>query len=279
MSSGKNPPNVTVHTENHRKEALARLEREQFDCVVSDYEMPEMNGLELLDAVRREHSEIPVILMTGGGSEKTASESISAGVTDYLRKGTGRRQFVVLANRIENAVSHRRTERAVRRQIDINDLIWDVSQSLLEATTREEIEESVCERLADSESYLFAWIGKVDGGKVVPRVSIGTEAEYLDAVFRDGRAGDESRSSSRAVELGEIQIIQNVDDSSEKWREQALERDRSSRAAIPLRYEASVYGVLNVYADHPHAFDETEQRVLSKFGNSIAYAINSIRTR
>jgi CheY-like chemotaxis protein len=241
--------------------------------------MPEMNRLELLDAVRREHSEIPVILMTGGGSEKTASESISAGVTDYLRKGTGRRQFVALANRIENAVSHRRAERAVRRQIDINDQIWDVSQSLLEATTRDDIEESVCERLADSELYLFAWIGKVDGGKVVPRVSIGTEAEYLDAEFRDGRAGDESRSSSRAVELGEIQIIRNVDYSSEQWREQALERDRSSRAAIPLRYEDSVYGVLNVYADHPHAFDKIEQRILSKFGNSITYAINPIRTR
>ncbi len=37
--------------------------------------------------------------------------------------------------------------------------------------------------------------------------------------------------------------------------------------------------MLNVYADHPNAFDETERRVLSKFGNSIAYAINSVRTR
>ena len=94
--------------------------------------------------------------MTGGGSEKTASNAISAGVTDYLKKGTGKQQFVALANRIENAVSHRRAEQTVRRQIAINELIWEISQSLHEASTREGIDESVCNRLAASESYLFA---------------------------------------------------------------------------------------------------------------------------
>ncbi|WP_458207656.1 response regulator [Haladaptatus sp. NG-SE-30] len=186
-------PNVTVHTETNPENALTRLEREQFDCVVSDYEMPEMNGLELLDAVKEVNPEIPFILLTGGGSEKTASKAISAGVTDYLQKGTGRRQFVALANRIENAVSHHRAEQAVRRQIDINDLIWDVSQSLLEASTREEIEESVCERLADSKSYLFAWMGKVDEGRIIPRVSAGIEAGYLDATYRGDSTEDESK--------------------------------------------------------------------------------------
>ncbi|WP_458189725.1 response regulator [Haladaptatus sp. NG-WS-4] len=108
-------PNVTVHTEQHPTDALTRLEREDFDCVVSDYEMPEMNGLELLYAIREMDPDVPFILLTGGGSENTASRAISAGVTDYLQKGTGRRQFVALANRIENAVSHRRAEKAVRR--------------------------------------------------------------------------------------------------------------------------------------------------------------------
>jgi hypothetical protein len=44
------------------------------------------------------------VLFTGKGSETVASEAISAGVTDYLQKGTGTDQFVILANRIENAV-------------------------------------------------------------------------------------------------------------------------------------------------------------------------------
>jgi signal transduction histidine kinase/CheY-like chemotaxis protein len=275
-------PNATVHTETVPTDALARLEQEQFDCVVSDYEMPEMDGLELLDAVRGTAPKMPYILMTGGGSEKTASKAISAGVTDYLKKGTGKRQFVALANRIENAVSHRRAEQTVRRQIAINDLIWGVSQSLLEASTREEIVESVCERLGASDSYRFVWIGKTDDdGEIIPRVSAGVEAGYLDDVFHDDAKGRQYTPLSRALETKRMQITQNIgsDSTDEEWQRKALERGYRSKATIPLQYENTMYGVLNVYSGHQHAFDETERHVLSKFGNSIAYAINSVRTR
>ncbi|MFC6764486.1 PAS domain S-box protein [Natrinema soli] len=83
------------------------------DCVVSDYDMPDMDGLELLAAVRERDPTMPFILFTGKGSEAIASEAISAGVTDYLQKGTSD-QYTVLANRIENAVEKRRANRARR---------------------------------------------------------------------------------------------------------------------------------------------------------------------
>lgn len=91
-------------------DALDRLAEGSFDCVVSDYDMPDRNGIELLGAVRREYPDLPFILYTGKGSEEIASEAISAGVTDYLRKGTGTSQYTVLANRIENAVAQHRAE-------------------------------------------------------------------------------------------------------------------------------------------------------------------------
>ena len=90
---------------------LDRLAGTDYDCVVSDYEMPGCNGVEFLRTVREEHPELPFILYTGRGSEAVASEAISAGVTDYLQKETGTEQYAVLANRIENAVGRQRTER------------------------------------------------------------------------------------------------------------------------------------------------------------------------
>ena len=83
------------------------------DCVVSDYEMPGQDGLAFLEAVRKRQPEFPFILFTGKGSEEIASEAIRSGVTDYLQKKTTAEQFELLANRIEHAVSERRTEDAL----------------------------------------------------------------------------------------------------------------------------------------------------------------------
>nr|WP_252718750.1 response regulator [Haloarcula sp. CBA1122] len=71
---------------NSATEALERLDGGGFDCVVSDYEMPEMDGLELLEEIRETNPSIPFILLTGRGDEETASAAIAAGVADYLLK-------------------------------------------------------------------------------------------------------------------------------------------------------------------------------------------------
>ncbi|WP_423743350.1 response regulator (plasmid) [Haladaptatus sp. SPP-AMP-3] len=105
---------LETHAETNPADALDRLEAEAFDCVVSDYDMPRMNGLELLAAVRETFPELPFILFTGKGSEEIASEAISAGVTDYLQKETGVDQYTVLAHVVENAVEKHRAERALR---------------------------------------------------------------------------------------------------------------------------------------------------------------------
>ncbi|WP_276274248.1 PAS domain S-box protein [Haloarcula litorea] len=103
----------TVRTETDPRDALAILEADtcSVDCIVSDYDMPGLDGLAVLERVRETHPEIPFILFTGKGSEEIASEAITAGVTDYLQKAGGTEQYSVLANRIQNAVGGYRAER------------------------------------------------------------------------------------------------------------------------------------------------------------------------
>ncbi|MFD1587878.1 PAS domain S-box protein [Halorientalis brevis] len=100
---------LSVVTETSAQDALDRLAEDDVDCIVSDYDMPRMNGLEFLEAVRETHPDLPFILFTGKGSEEIASEAISAGVTDYLQKEVGTDQYTLLANRIERAVGEQRT--------------------------------------------------------------------------------------------------------------------------------------------------------------------------
>jgi len=104
---------LDVTTVTNTADALDHLAEHRVDCVVSDYDMPGRNGIEFLEAIREDHPDLPFILFTGKGSEEVASDAISAGVTDYLQKETGTDQYTVLANRVENAVEKRRSERAL----------------------------------------------------------------------------------------------------------------------------------------------------------------------
>ncbi|WP_226008080.1 PAS domain S-box protein [Natrinema salinisoli] len=106
-----------IHTETDPQDALTTLRDSatQFDCIVSDYDMPKLNGLEVLQHVREGNPDLPFILFTGKGSEEIASEAITAGVTEYLQKGGGTEQYQVLANRIQNAVERYWAERYLDR--------------------------------------------------------------------------------------------------------------------------------------------------------------------
>ena len=106
-------PAFTVETATSAREGFDRLRTEEFDCIVSDYEMPEQHGIEFLDRVRDAYPAMPFILYTGEGSETVASDAIAAGVTDYLQKAFGTSQYIILANKIRNAVEkYRHQERA-----------------------------------------------------------------------------------------------------------------------------------------------------------------------
>ena len=103
---------LSVEAMTSGDEVLERL-TDGIDCVVSDYDMPGRNGIEVLEAIRERYPDLPFILFTGKGSEEVASEAISAGVTDYLEKEGGLSQYTVLANRIRNAVDQYRSKRAL----------------------------------------------------------------------------------------------------------------------------------------------------------------------
>src|SRR3989337_864538 len=75
-----------VDTALSAKEALKKLKRSEYDAVVSDYQMPGKNGLELLKELRQEGNYTPFILFTCKGKEEMAIEALNSGVYRYIGK-------------------------------------------------------------------------------------------------------------------------------------------------------------------------------------------------
>ena len=77
---------LTVRSATNGKEALEQLRRELPDIVITDMQMPEMDGLQLVEEIRSKFPAVPVILMTAHGSEELAVQALQRGAASYVPK-------------------------------------------------------------------------------------------------------------------------------------------------------------------------------------------------
>jgi len=123
---------ITVDTCTSPCEAFGRLNTARYDVIISDYQMPEMDGIAFLKNVRSEFGTLPFILFTGRGREEVVIEAINNGADFYLQKGGApQAQFAELAHKIRLAVQQRRAEASIhdheRRESDIINFLPDAT--------------------------------------------------------------------------------------------------------------------------------------------------------
>ena len=93
------------------QDGLDTLQNREYDAIVSDFQMTEMDGIEFLKEVRSRFGSIPFILFTGRGREEVVIDAINNGADFYLQKGGDpKAQFAELAHKIRQAVARRTAE-------------------------------------------------------------------------------------------------------------------------------------------------------------------------
>jgi CheY-like chemotaxis protein len=104
----------TVEFADDGSQALARMRESRPDVIITDLQMPNRNGLELVAAVRMHYPQVPIILMTGHGSEDLAVEALHRGAANYVPKPQlGER----LVDSVEEALSLSRADRTYDRLV------------------------------------------------------------------------------------------------------------------------------------------------------------------
>ncbi|MDE4907764.1 response regulator [Methanogenium marinum] len=143
----------SVDTVISAKIALEVLETKKYDAIISDYQMPGMDGIAFLKHLRKT-SDVPFILFTGKGREEIVIEALNSGANSYLQKGgEPKSQFTQLVHILDHAISRKKAEEAqklaeqdlvrlneeMRKKLEEEKVISEFSQVLLNAGTIAEI--------------------------------------------------------------------------------------------------------------------------------------------
>ena len=107
---------LLVDTALSAAEAKDRMSASEYDAVISDYQMPVMDGIQFLKELREKGDQVPFILFTGKGREEVVIEALNSGADFYLQKGGNpQAQFIELEHKVKEAVRRSRAEQGMCR--------------------------------------------------------------------------------------------------------------------------------------------------------------------
>jgi len=190
------------------------------------------------------------------------------------------------ASREERLRENEQELRQQNEQLDtlyrITSLLQEVSDRLVEATTREELGRTVCARIADSELYRSAWVGELDptGDRVDVIASAGLDDVTLEAIEETSIDRLGSGTVNGVLETDETQVsIRRYETETRAESADGNEETVEAAAAVPLAYGERVYGVLVVNSVREDVFRESALAGFESLGKLVGFALTALRDR
>ena len=153
-----------VRTADDGQSALVELSRAHYDLVLSDLKMPNMVGIELLDAIAQHAPSVVTIIMTGFGTVETAIDAMKRGAYDYImkpfkmeevvhtvRRGLERKKLAAENLRLREALSLYKVSEAIANSLSLDEVL----RTVVDAALDEVAADAVLVLLEDGEGNFF----------------------------------------------------------------------------------------------------------------------------
>ena len=247
----------SVGTSDSAAKALALLREQRPDAIISDFEMPDMDGIVFLKQVRSEYGDLPFIIFTGRGREEVVIEALNNGADFYLQKGSDADAvYAELRHVVRRAIEMRQARLTLAEQEqrfhdlqNASDMIQSVDPQGRFLFTNKKWQDTLCYGESEVPGLsLFDIIHEESRDHcmtVFPRVLKGEDVGIIDVIFRakDGRKVYAEGFASCKIADGKPQYTRGIfkDVTDRRETEEAL---KESEEKFRTLVEHSLDGIL-----------------------------------
>jgi len=272
-------------------EALEKLSMNSYDVFLLDYNMPGMDGFDVLRRMTEVGCDVPVIMVTGGGSEQIAVDAMKSGACDYVVKSEGYLQVLptVIDRAIENYQLIQKNKELEREKVRRGEellTVYHISRSLASSADLTTALDIVLHHTKEVFRARYGSIMLVDEmtNTLKVRATIGFSPDYTRYINEQVPVSLDPKSplgngpAAVAARTKETCFIENVmtDERFRPWRRFAQQEGYVSLISVPLVPSDKVIGVINLYFEHPHLPSDTERHLLRVIADTTAIAIERI---
>ncbi|MDD1699876.1 MAG: PAS domain S-box protein [Methanoregula sp.] len=276
--------NIKVNTVLSAREALQLLKTDVFDAIISEYEMPDIDGIQLLKTVREKFSKIPFIIFSDKNREEIFIEAINNGADYYVKKGGDpKTQFAELSFKVRRAVEFQESERKIARLNRIDSVLRRINEAEVDIHDRMQLMQEVCKIMVKEGGFLLAWVGfeNPETRRVRSIVASGAVDDFFVMIRT---ASDDIVNGQgptvNAIRTGKHIICNNITAFPDigMWEEYAIRKGYRSAAAFPLIIGKTARGAITLYSGVSNFFTDAEIRLLTGISEDISFVLTTLET-
>ncbi len=253
-----------IHTTTSPINAFNKIKDQDFDVVVSDYQMPEMTGLDLLKKMRDNGYNTPFIIFTGRGREEVAIKALNLGADRYIQKGCDiKTQYSLLANNIKQVVDLEESKQRIKEKKNKIKALHKIGFQLNKTDNEEDILDLTIKAASDILEFNVCDIDFLKDGEFIPKRTTREDGIPVESYPFKGTLAKTYKTKESFI----TNDITNSDTAD------PIDKNYKSGISVPI----GDYGVFQAISFQKDYFDEEDLELSEILISHVNLALNKVK--